>query len=83
MALLVRGIKESSRFNEIIVAVKLIVLGFFVLWLIQFIFPDTRAWIIWVYGAWALVETARLAKNIKQRNAFTVFLKLCKTHLSG
>lgn len=31
MALLVRGIKESSRFNEIIVAVKLIVLAFFVL----------------------------------------------------
>ena len=30
-ALLVRGIKESSRFNELIVAVKLIVLLFFVL----------------------------------------------------
>lgn len=29
--LLVRGIKESSRFNEVIVAVKLLVLGFFVL----------------------------------------------------
>lgn len=29
--LLVRGIKESSRFNEAIVAVKLLVLGFFVL----------------------------------------------------
>jgi APA family basic amino acid/polyamine antiporter len=31
MTLLVRGIKESSRFNEAIVAVKLLVLGFFVL----------------------------------------------------
>ena len=52
----------------------------FILWLTQFIFPDTRAWIIWVYGAWAFVETFNLVKNIKQRNAFAVLLKLCKTH---
>jgi cation:H+ antiporter len=54
----------------------------FVLWLTQFIFPDTRAWIIWIYGAWAFVETIKLARNIKQRNALVVFLKLCKTHFT-
>jgi cation:H+ antiporter len=50
----------------------------FILWLTQFIFPDTRSWIIWVYGAWAAVETARVMKNLGQRNAFVVFLKLCR-----
>lgn len=53
----------------------------FILWLIQFIIPDTRWWITWVYGAWASVETIRMIKNIRERNAFTVFLKLCSTQL--
>jgi APA family basic amino acid/polyamine antiporter len=38
--LLVRGIKESSRFNEVIVAVKLIVLSFFVLIGIFYVKPQ-------------------------------------------
>lgn len=53
----------------------------FVLWLIQFIIPDTRAWITWVYGAWALIETVRMINNFKKRNAFLIFMKLCRTHL--
>jgi len=52
----------------------------FILWLIQFAIPGTRSWIIWVYGAWALIETIRLAKNFKNRNVFGVFLKLCEAH---
>ena len=47
----------------------------FVLWLIQFLIPDIRGGITWVYGAWALVETIRMIKNFKKRNAFQVFLK--------
>jgi len=48
----------------------------FVLWLVQFLFPETRGAMTWVYGAWAALETARLAGNFKNRNAFGVFLEL-------
>lgn len=51
------------------------------LWLIQFFIPTTREEIIWVYGAWALIETVRLIINFKDRNAFHVFLKLSREHL--
>ena len=47
----------------------------FVLWLIQFLIPGTRQGITWVYGAWALVETVRMIRNFKKRNAFQIFLK--------
>ncbi len=53
-------------------------IALFVLWLIQFLIPDTRQWILWVYAAWALIETVRLGRNFSQRNAFTVFAALCK-----
>lgn len=52
----------------------------FVLWLIQFLIPDIRQGIIWVYGIWALVATLRMIKNFKGRNAFQVFLKLYEKH---
>jgi cation:H+ antiporter len=48
----------------------------FVLWLVQFLVPDIRQEITWVYGAWALVETLRLVKNRNKRNAFGIFIKL-------
>ncbi len=53
-------------------------IALFVLWLIQFLIPDTRQWILWVYAAWAFIETIRLGRNFSQRNAFTVFAALCK-----
>lgn len=53
----------------------------FVLWFVQFLIPGTRQGIVWVYSAWALFETIRLAKNFSSRNAFVVFADLCKTHL--
>jgi cation:H+ antiporter len=56
-------------------------LALFVLWLIQFIIPGVREEITWVYGAWALVETFRLIKNFRDRNAFTVFQELWKNTL--
>ncbi|HNX80752.1 MAG TPA: hypothetical protein PKL77_01215 [Candidatus Omnitrophota bacterium] len=55
--------------------------GLFGLWLIQFLLPETRQWITYVYAAWALIETIRLAKNFRSRNAFTVFAAMCKSHL--
>jgi len=54
-------------------------LGLFLLWLIQFLIPGIREEIIWVYGAWALVETLRLIKNFRNRNAFRAFLKLVRS----
>ncbi len=53
----------------------------FILWLTQFIIPEIREEILWIYGAWALIETYILIKNFKQRNAFHVFFALYKTHL--
>lgn len=53
----------------------------FLLWLAQFLVPGIRAGIIWVYAAWALLETLRLIKNRGKRNAFGVFLQLAKKHL--
>ena len=52
--------------------------GLFILWLIQFCIPNLRQEMIFVYGAWALIETARMIKNYRQRNAFSVFIKLLK-----
>lgn len=54
----------------------------FILWFAQFLVPSIRAEIIWVYGAWALVETIRMVLNFRQRNAFSVSASLCKTLLS-
>ena len=48
----------------------------FVLWLIQFAIPGVRAEITWIYGIWALVETFRMVKNFKKRNAFHIFREL-------
>ena len=57
--------------------------GLFVLWFVQFCVPGIREEIIWVYAAWALVETLRLIINFRQRNAFTVFAKLVKNILKA
>jgi cation:H+ antiporter len=53
----------------------------FVLWLVQFLIPGVREEIIWVYGLWAAVETVRMVKNFKQRNAFHAFLELSRKYL--
>ena len=53
----------------------------FLLWLAQFLVPGVRGQITWVYSAWALVETLRLIKNFKKRNAFRSFLQLSRKYL--
>lgn len=50
----------------------------FILWLVQFLIPGIRGPITWVYGIWAFVETARLIKNFKVRNAFHVIISFLK-----
>jgi len=58
-------------------------LALFILWLAQFLVPGIRGEIIWVYGAWALIETARLIIKFEQRNAFRVFAELSRKYLSS
>jgi len=53
----------------------------FFLWLAQFLCPDIRGGITWVYGAWALAGTFRMATDRNKRNAFRVFRELASTHL--
>jgi cation:H+ antiporter len=48
----------------------------FALWLVQFLIPGIREEILWVYGIWALVETFKIVKNFKERNAFRIFWEL-------
>jgi 4-hydroxybenzoate polyprenyltransferase len=42
--------------------------------------PDIREEILWVYGAWALIQTIVMIRGLKKRNAFQVFNELCKSH---
>jgi cation:H+ antiporter len=55
----------------------------FILWLIQFVVPGVREEITWVYGLWALIETVRMIKNFRQRNAFHAFWELNKKFLKN
>ncbi|MBI2095376.1 MAG: sodium:calcium antiporter [Candidatus Omnitrophica bacterium] len=52
--------------------------GLFALWIVQFFVPGLREEITWVYAGWALVETARMLKNRRRENAFSVFGKLSR-----
>lgn len=55
----------------------------FILWLTQFLIPDIREEILWVYGAWAVLQTVIMIRDFRdKRNAFHVFLMLCETHLN-
>ena len=54
--------------------------GLFVLWVSQFFAPGIREEITYVYGAWAFVETVKLAVNWKRSNAFWVFVKIFREH---
>ena len=58
-------------------------LALFLLWLAQFLFPGIRQEIIWVYGTWALLESLRLIKNFKKRNAFRIFIRLSRECLKS
>ena len=55
----------------------------FVLWFIQFLFPATRQAMIWVYGAWAFIETVLLTKNFRKPNAFKVFYAIINKKRGG
>jgi len=55
----------------------------FMLWLTQFLVPDIRDEILWVYGAWALLQTCITIRDFHdERNAFHAFLRLSESHLN-
>ena len=58
-------------------------IGLFVLWLAQFIFPDLRYEMQFVYGAWLAVEFLRFVFKKKERNAFRIFWDFSKSHVSS
>jgi len=47
--------------------------GLFALWLIQFAVPSLRSEMLWVYGAWIVVELALVAFRKKKMLAFAAF----------
>ncbi len=54
--------------------------GLFMLWLIQFVIPEIREEILWVYGLWAIIQTFITLRGLKERNALSVFVELCRSH---
>jgi cation:H+ antiporter len=47
--------------------------GLFLLWFIQFVRPSLRAEMLWVYGAWIVVELLLAATGKKKIRAFAAF----------
>lgn len=56
-------------------------LGLFSLWLIQFVFPEWREEITFVYIFWILVEFVRAFVGVKKLKAFRLFKILFDTHV--
>jgi hypothetical protein len=40
--------------------------GLFMLWLIQFVIPEIREEILWVYGLWAIIQTFITLRGLKR-----------------
>jgi cation:H+ antiporter len=56
-------------------------LGLFSLWLIQFVFPDWREEITFVYIFWIMIEVIRAFVGVKRLKAFGQFKILFSTHV--
>ncbi len=55
--------------------------GLFVLWLVQFVLPSLRHPMLYVYGAWILIEVALVATGKKRLEAFPAFARAWRTRL--
>lgn len=53
-------------------------MGLFVLWLVQFIFPETRHALVYVYSAWIVLELVLLAMNPKKVRVYYSLKKVFK-----
>jgi cation:H+ antiporter len=53
--------------------------GLFLLWLVQFLVPSLRHAMIFVYGAWIVVELALVVAGRKSLSAFRAFARSWKT----
>lgn len=51
-------------------------LGLFALWFVQFVAPDTRGVVVWLYGGWLLVEVMSSRWRRGRLAAFIVFPRL-------
>jgi cation:H+ antiporter len=56
-------------------------LGLFLLWFIQFVSPNLREEMTWVYGGWIGVECSLLLLKRKRMPAYQSFRKLFRAHI--
>jgi cation:H+ antiporter len=52
--------------------------GLFVLWVVQFVFPSLRIPMMYVYGAWILIEAGLVLAGRKKLEAFAAFGRVWK-----
>ena len=57
--------------------------GLFVLWLVQFVVPSLRGEMLWVYGAWIVVELSLVALGKKRIPAFSSFWRVWTRRKTG
>ena len=57
--------------------------GLFVLWLVQFVYPSLRSEMLWVYGAWIVVELLLVALGKKRIPCFSCFWRVWTRRKAG
>ncbi len=55
--------------------------GLFLLWLVQFLVPSSRHPMLYVYGAWIVIEAALVVAGKKKLEAFPAFARVWKKQL--
>jgi len=57
--------------------------GLFVLWLVQFVYPSLRSEMLWVYGAWIVIELLLVALGKKRIPCFSCFWRVWTRREAG
>ncbi len=57
--------------------------GLFVLWLVQFVYPSLRSEMLWVYGAWIVIELLLVALGKKRIPCFSCFWRVWTRRETG
>ncbi len=57
--------------------------GLFVLWLVQFVYPSLRSEMLWVYGAWIVIELLLVALGKKRIPCFSCFWRVWTRRKAG
>jgi len=57
--------------------------GLFVLWLVKFVYPSLRSEMLWVYGAWIVIELLLVALGKKRIPCFSCFWRVWTRRKAG